>query len=122
MNIFGQLCDFSLVSLSRKRVSIFKEKTNLPIEQNIARNIFSRLNNEVPNEISQLESNNELTINEYYKACLLYCKNQIFNLSYLDNKVMLYNTGFVHFRSISMIAETLKVLRIDLGYDEKMVS
>jgi len=101
-------------------VSIFKEKTNLSVEYNIAKNIFSTLGDEVPNEISQLELNDELTIDQYYKACLLYCKNRIFDLSYLDDKILLHD--YVHFRSISMIAETLKVLRIDLGYDEKMVS
>ncbi|XP_067205740.1 transcription termination factor 5, mitochondrial [Linepithema humile] len=109
-----------LYTLSNKHVSIFKKKINLPIEQNIAKNIFGRLGEEVPNEISQLESSDELTMNQYYKACLLYCKNRIFDLPYLDDKVLLHSLN-THFKSISMIAETLKVLRIDLDYDEKMI-
>lgn len=109
-----------MITLSKLHVSAFKEVTNLSADQNIAKNIFGRLGDEVPNEISQLESSDELTINQYYSACLLYYKNQIFDLSYLDDKVILNN--YLYFKSISMIAETLKVLRIDLGYDKNMVS
>lgn len=108
-----------ILSLSKLHVSMFKEITNLSDEHNIAENIFAKLGDKVPNEISQLEYNDKLTIHEYYKACLLYCKNQIFDLSYLDDKVLL--NSYLYFKSISMIAETLKILRIDLGFDEKMI-
>lgn len=109
-----------MVHLLRKRISIFKEETNIP-EQNIAKNIFDRLDREVPNDISQLESSsNKLTIDQYYKTCLLHCKTQVFDLPYLDDKILL--NEYMKFKSISMIAETLKVLRINLDYNEELVS
>ncbi|KAL6434909.1 hypothetical protein ACFW04_005225 [Cataglyphis niger] len=104
----------------RKDVPTFKEKTNIPVEQNIAKNIFNRLGCEVPNDISQLESSsNKLTLHQYYKECLLHCKTRVFNLPYLDDKILLHE--YMKFKSISMIAETLKVLRINLDYNEELI-
>jgi len=109
-----------MVHLFRKHISIFKEETNIP-KQNIAKNIFDRLGREVPNDISQLElSSNKLTIDQYYKTCLLHCKTRVFDLPYLDDKILL--NKYMKFKSISMIAETLKVLRINLDYNEELVS
>ncbi|KAM0727376.1 Transcription termination factor 5, mitochondrial [Formica fusca] len=109
-----------MVHLFRKHVSTFKEKTNIPIEQNIAKNIFDRLGREVPSDISQMESlSNKLTIHQYYKECLLHCKTRVFNLPYLDDKILLHE--YMKFKSISMIAETLKVLRINLDYNEELI-
>ncbi|XP_072750942.1 transcription termination factor 5, mitochondrial [Anoplolepis gracilipes] len=109
-----------MVHLFHKHISTFKEKTNIPVEQNIAKNIFDRLGCEVPNDISQLESSNDkMTINQYYHACLLHCKTQVFDLPYLDDKILLHK--YMKFKSISMIAETLKVLRINLEYNEKLI-
>lgn len=110
-----------MVYLFRKHVSIFKEQTNIPKQQNIAKNIFDRLGREIPNDISQLESlSNKLTINQYYKTCFLHCKTRVFNLPYLDDKILL--NEYMKCKSISMIAETLKVLRINLDYNEELVS
>lgn len=110
-----------MTHLFRKYVSTFKEKTNIPVEQNITKNIFDRLGCEVPNDISQLESSsNKLTVQQYYKECLLHCKTRVFNLPYLDDKILLHEC--MKFKSISMIAETLKVLRINLDYNEELVS
>lgn len=109
-----------MVHLFHKHISIFKEETNIP-KQNIAKNIFDRLGREVPNDISQLESSsNKLTIDQYYKTCLLHCKTRVFDLPYLDDKILL--NEYMKFKSISMIAETLKVLRINLDYNEELVS
>lgn len=109
-----------MVHLFRKHISIFKEERNIP-KQNIAKNIFDRLGREVPNDISQLElSSNKLTIDQYYKTCLLHCKTRVFDLPYLDDKILL--NKYMKFKSISMIAETLKVLRINLDYNEELVS
>ncbi|XP_011707905.1 PREDICTED: uncharacterized protein LOC105462759 isoform X1 [Wasmannia auropunctata] len=101
-----------------KKVSNFKVKTNIPAEQNIAMNIFG---GEFSDDISKLGLNDNLTVEEYYQKCLLYCKSRIFNLPYLDDKIFLDNKNLKKVKSISMIAETLKVLRLDLGYDEKMI-
>ncbi|KMQ92730.1 hypothetical protein RF55_7244 [Lasius niger] len=109
-----------MVQLFHKRVSTFKEKTNIAVEQNITKNIFDRLGREVPSDISQLESSsNNLTVNQYYEACLLHCKTRIFDLPYLDDKILLHK--YMKFKSISMIAETLKVLRINLDYSEELI-
>lgn len=91
--------------------------TNIPAKQNIAMNIFG---GEVPKDISQLDLNDNLTVQQYYQTCLLYCKTRIFNLPYLDDEILLHR--YIRMKSISMIAETLKVLRMDLHYDEQMVS
>lgn len=99
----------------RKKVSQFKEKVNIPANQNIATNIFG---GEIPKELSQLS--NTLTTEEYYQTCLLYCKNRMFDLQYLDDKILLHR--YIQIKSISMIAETLKVLRLELSYDDKMVN
>ncbi|GAB1863117.1 hypothetical protein CAJAP_04196 [Camponotus japonicus] len=108
-----------MVHFFRKHISIFKEETNIP-KQNIAKNIFDRLGREVPNDISQLElSSNKLTIDQYYKTCLLHCKTRVFDLPYLDDKILL--NKYMKFKSISMIAETLKVLRINLDYNEELI-
>lgn len=118
---FNNFWNFRMVQLFRKRVSTVKEKTNIAVEQNITKNIFDRLGREVPSDISQLESSsNNLTVNQYYEACLLHCKTQIFDLPYLDDKILLHK--YMKFKSISMIAETLKVLRINLDYSEELVS
>lgn len=110
-----------MIYFLRKHVSTFKETTNIPVEQNIAKNIFDRLGCEVPSNISQLESSsNKLTVHQYYKECLLHCKTRVFNLPYLDDKILLHK--YMKFKSISMIAETLKVLRINLDYNEELVS
>lgn len=101
-----------------KTVSNFKEKANIPAEQNIAANIFG---GKVPEDIFQLEKlNDKLTVEEIYQTCLLRCKSRILNLPYLDDKILLQK--YLKIKSISMIAETLKVLRIDLNYDDEMVS
>lgn len=71
--------------------------------------------------MSKLEIlDDEMKTAEYYNMCLLSCKNKIFCLSNLDDKVLL--KGDASHKSISMIAETLKVLRLDLGYDNEYVS
>lgn len=100
-------------------MSKFKEKVNIPPTQNIAMNIF---HGEVPEDIAQLNDklNDKLTIQQYYQMCLLHCKTRVFNLSYLDDKILL--DCYMKVKSISMIVETLKVLRFDLHYDDKMVS
>ncbi|KAL6254378.1 hypothetical protein P5V15_014425 [Pogonomyrmex californicus] len=100
----------------RKKVSEFKKETNIPAEQDIIKNIFCH---GVPDDISQLKLNDGLTVHQYYQACLFYCKPRMFNLPYLDDKALL-NTR-LRLTSISMIEETLKVLRLDLGYCEKMI-
>ncbi|XP_077261094.1 mitochondrial transcription termination factor 5 [Temnothorax americanus] len=98
------------------KVSKFKEKTDIPVKQNIAANIFG---GEIPKDISQLELSEELTLRQYYQKCLLYCKTRVFNLPYLDDKILLHS--YMKIKSISMIAETLKVLRLDLHYDNEMI-
>lgn len=87
--------------------------------QNITLNIFG---GEAPEDISQLNDklNDKLTLQQYYQLCLLHCKTRIFNLPYLDDKILL--DSYMKVKSISMIVETLKVLRLDLHYDDKMVS
>ncbi|XP_012057781.1 PREDICTED: uncharacterized protein LOC105620913 [Atta cephalotes] len=95
-------------------LSKFKNKVNIPAEQNIAANIFG---DEVSEYISKLHDT--LTVQEYYQTCLLYCKNRVFNLSYLDDKILLHS--YIKIKSIRMIAETLEILRLDLHYDEKMI-
>ncbi|KYN41807.1 hypothetical protein ALC56_03737, partial [Trachymyrmex septentrionalis] len=96
------------------KLSKFQNRVNIPAEQNIAANIFG---SEVPEHIFKLS--NTLTVQEYYWKCLLYCKNQIFNLPYLDDKILLHK--YIKIKSIRMITETLKVLRLDLHYDEKII-
>ncbi|KYN28404.1 hypothetical protein ALC57_02131 [Trachymyrmex cornetzi] len=96
------------------KLSRFKNKFNIPTEQNIATNIFGH---KVPEDISKLHDT--LTVQEYYQTCLLYYKNRVFNLSYLDDKILLHS--YIKMKSIRMIAETLKVLRLDLHYDEEMI-
>ncbi|XP_029154898.1 transcription termination factor 5, mitochondrial [Nylanderia fulva] len=109
-----------MVYLFRKHIPMFKEKVNIPVEQNIAKNIFDRLGREVPSDISKLESSsNSLTVNQYYQACLLHCKTRVFDLPYLDDKILLHK--YMKFKSISMIAETLKILRINLDYNEDLI-
>ncbi|RLU26340.1 hypothetical protein DMN91_000134 [Ooceraea biroi] len=115
--------DVSLITrvphLLRKQLSTFKEITKIPAEQSITRNIFSRLGNEIPNKLSELESKDKLTAKQYYQACLLHCKTEVFELPYLDDRILL--RSYKLWKSVSMIAETLKILRTDLGYDEKMI-
>jgi len=106
-----------MIFLFTKQLLTFKEITNIPTEQSITKNIFSRFSNEIPSNILHLELNNGLTVNQYYKACFLHCKAEIFNLSYIDDKI-LHNGKY---KSLSMIAETLKLFRSEFGYDEKMV-
>jgi len=98
------------------KVSKFKEKVNIPANQNIAMNIFG---DEIPKDIST-KLNDNMTVEQYYQICLLYCKNRMFNLPYLDDKILLHS--YMKIKSISMIAETLKVLRLDLHYDEQIVN
>ncbi|XP_011065162.1 PREDICTED: uncharacterized protein LOC105152509 [Acromyrmex echinatior] len=98
----------------RTKLSKFKNKVNIPAELNIAANIFG---DKVPKHISKLHDT--LTVQEYYQTCLLYYKNRIFNLSYLDDNILL--NSYIKIKSIRMIEETLKVLRLDLHYDEKMI-
>jgi len=93
--------------------------TNIPAEQSITKNIFSRFGHEIPNNILHLELNNKLTVAQYYKACFLHCKTEIFNLPYLPDNKILYHNG--KYKSLSMIAETLKLFRSEFGYDEKIV-
>lgn len=97
------------------KVSKFKEQVNIPPMQNIAMNIF---NDEVPKDISN-KLNDELTLQQYYWICLLYCKTSVFNLPYLNDKILL--SSYIKIKSISMIVETLKVLRTDLHYNEEMI-
>lgn len=97
-------------------MSKFKEQVNIPPMQNIAMNIF---NDEVPKDISN-KLNDELTLQQYYWICLLYCKTSVFNLPYLNDKILL--SSYIKIKSISMIVETLKVLRTDLHYNEEMVN
>ncbi|XP_011159212.1 transcription termination factor 5, mitochondrial [Solenopsis invicta] len=100
-----------------KTVSKFKEKANIPAEQNIAANIFG---GEIPENLIHLKKlNDNLTVLEYYQTCLLHCKNRIFNVPYLDDKILLQK--HLKIKSISMVAETLKVLRNDLKYDDEMI-
>lgn len=100
-------------------MSAFKERTNIPAEYNIVENIFNRLGHEVAIDISKLKVNDKMTMRQYYETCLLHCKTRIFNLPYLDDKILLHS--YMKCKSISMIAETLKILRVDLDYDEQMV-
>lgn len=99
----------------------FKGLTNIPAEQNISENIFGTLE-ELPMDNFQLKlSNDQLKARKYYDTCLLHCKTQIFNLPFLDDKLFL--TGWdMRCKSISMIAETLKILRLDLNYNDEFVS
>jgi len=98
-------------------VSQFKERFNIPDKINIATNIFG---GKVPKDISQLKLSDKMTVEQYYQTCLLHCKTREFSLPYLDDKILLHS--YMKLKSISMIAETLKILRIDLHYDDKMVS
>jgi hypothetical protein len=108
-----------MISLFHNQLLIFKKVTNIPLEQSITKNIFSRFGHEIPNNILHLELNNELTVAQYYKACFSHCKTEIFDLPYLpDNKILNYNGKY---KSLSMIAETLELFRSDFDYDEKMV-
>ncbi|XP_011877924.1 PREDICTED: uncharacterized protein LOC105567577 isoform X2 [Vollenhovia emeryi] len=99
-----------------KKVSKFKEAANIPANQDIAEHIFD---GRVPEDISQLELSDNLTVLEYYQRCLLYYKTRVFGLPYLDDKILL--SRYMKIKSISMIADTLKVLRVDLQYDDKMI-
>lgn len=99
------------------KVSQFKEEVNIPADQDIVTNIFG---DEVPEGIFQLKLSDNLTVRQYYQACLLHCKTRVFNLPYLDDKILL--RSYVRIKSINLIAETLKFLRNDLQYDDKMVS
>lgn len=108
------------MSYLNKSVRNFKKLTDIPLNQDIRKNICSKLG-ESPTNMCELDlSNNRMKTRDYYNKCLLSCKTQIFNLPNLDNTVLLKNK--IKHKSISMIAETLKVLRLDLGYDDKYVS
>lgn len=97
---------------------MFKKDFNIPPEQNIAENILSKLGNH-PIDSSLLESlSDKLSMRNYYQRCLLHCKKQ-FDLPDLDDKILL--NKFMVFKSISMIWETLKILRINVGYDNELV-
>ncbi|XP_011136613.2 transcription termination factor 5, mitochondrial isoform X2 [Harpegnathos saltator] len=74
---------------------------------------------ESPTDMSLLNLNNEIKIKEYYNKCYLFCKTQIFNLPNLDNEILL--KGELKNKSISMIAEMLKILRLDLGFINKYI-
>lgn len=110
---------FRLIHLSRNHLSEFKKITNIPTEQSITKNIFGRFGNKIPDDILDLELNDTLTVKEYYETCLLHCKTKILNLPYLNDETLRSYKGT---KSISMIAETLKILRTNLGYDEELVS
>ncbi|KAL0124333.1 hypothetical protein PUN28_006279 [Cardiocondyla obscurior] len=104
------------ISHLNSNVSKFKDKVDIPPYQSIAVNIFG---NEASKEISKLELSDKMTLKQYYQRCLLYCKTHVFNLPYLDDKILL--DRYTKIKSISMITETLKVLRTDVGYDEKII-
>ncbi|XP_014467355.1 PREDICTED: uncharacterized protein LOC106740635 [Dinoponera quadriceps] len=108
-----------IMSYLNKPVLKFKLIASVPMQQDIKKNIFSKLH-ESPMDKSQLESlHNLMKVKEYYKKCFLSCKTDIFNLPGLDDEILL-NTGVKH-KSISMIAETLKVLRLDLGCNNEYI-
>lgn len=95
--------------------------TNIPLTQNISNNIFEKLDKPQTNISCSDLLNNKLKIRKYYDMCLLHCKTQVFDLPYINDKILL-NGHEMRCKSISMIAETLKVLRVDLGYDDEFVS
>lgn len=98
----------------------FKSLTDIPFEQDIRKNIFSRLS-EPLTDLSQIEPlDDQMKVKDYYNMCLKVCKTQIFNLPDLDDKVLL--KSYMINKSISMIEETLKVLRLDLDCDNEYVS
>lgn len=98
-------------------MSQFKERFNIPDKINIVTNIFG---GKVPKDISQSKLSDKMTVEQYYQMCLLHCKTEKFSLPYLDDKILLHS--YMKLKSINMIAETLKILRIDLHYDDTMVS
>lgn len=107
------------IYLLRRQMSVFKKKTNIPADYNVVENIFNRLGREVAIDTSQLKVNDKMTTKQYYETCLLHCKTKIFNLPYLDDEILLHS--YMKCKSISMIAETLKILRVDLDYNEQMI-
>ncbi|XP_032685871.1 transcription termination factor 5, mitochondrial isoform X2 [Odontomachus brunneus] len=109
-----------LLSYLNKSVLKFKKLTNIPLDQDIRKNISSRLCGSPTNMYELDLSNNRMKTRDYYNKCLLSCKTQIFNLPNLDDTVLLKND--IKHKSISMIAETLKVLRLDLDYDDKYIT
>lgn len=98
----------------------FKKLTNIPLKQDIKKNILSRFDKSEIDMSQLILLNSVMKTKDYYNQCVLFCKNGIFDLPDLDDKVLLETD--IKYKSISMIAETLKVLRLDLHCDNQYVS
>lgn len=111
---------FRFPALMRKKVNTFKKINNIPVTENIMKNIFSnvgiKIDNNVIKDFTKFEKN--MKIGNYYQLCMSYYKT--FYLKLYDQTFLKNNK--IKYRSFKEMFKLIYVLKNKFNFDEKFVS
>ncbi|PBC30218.1 hypothetical protein APICC_02886 [Apis cerana cerana] len=106
-------------TLMRKKVNTFKKINNIPVTENIMKNIFSnvgiKIDNNVIKDFTKFEKN--MKIGNYYQICMSYYKT--FYLKLYDQTFLKNNK--IKYRSFKEMFKLIYVLKNKFNFDEKFI-